>query len=175
MRAEWFEFRPEFKLFMAFNHKPTIRGTDHAIWRRVRLIPFSVTIPVEEQDKAMLAKLQAEWPGILQWAVEGCLAWQQEGLKPPSEVLAATEQYRAEMDVLAGFIEECCEIREGVRVAKGKLYERYGQWCRANGEHPMPKNTFGSRLREKNFKDGHSKSSRFWEDLTLVEGDGDTG
>ncbi len=171
MRAEFFEFRPEFKLFMAFNHKPTIRGTDLAIWRRIRLIPFTVVIPEEEQDKEMLAKLQAEWPGILQWAVEGCMAWQREGLKPPPEVLEATAQYREEMDALAGFIEECCEIGESYQVDKGRLYERYTEWCRDNDELPIQKKAFGSRLKERGVTDGRTKGVRFWVGVTMTNRD----
>ncbi len=101
------------------------------------------------------------------------MAWQQEGLKPPPEVLAATEQYRAEMDVLAGFLAECCEAGDGFQIAKGKLYERYSQWCKSNGEYAMTKIAFGTRLKERGLQDSHTKRGRFWEGLMLVEGDGD--
>jgi putative DNA primase/helicase len=93
--GEHFEFQPMFKLWLAVNHKPVVQGTDHAIWRRIRLLPFIVTIPVAEQDKRLAEKLQSELPGILRWAVEGCLAWQQEGLEPPLVVKRATGDYRA--------------------------------------------------------------------------------
>lgn len=78
--SEFFQFRPEFKLWLAANHKPVIRGTDQAIWRRIRLIPFTVTIPEQEQDPDLVRKLTAELPGILRWAVDGCLAWQRSRL-----------------------------------------------------------------------------------------------
>lgn len=86
------------------NHRPLIQGTDHAIWRRIRLIPFTVTIPEPERDKQLGEKLLAELPGILRWAVEGCSAWQQEGLESPLAVKGATGEYRAEMDTVAQFI-----------------------------------------------------------------------
>ncbi|HLI51013.1 MAG TPA: phage/plasmid primase, P4 family, partial [Thermomicrobiaceae bacterium] len=86
MRAEWFEFSPTFKLWLATNHKPVIRGTDHAIWRRIRLIPFTVTIAEADQDKELPAKLRAEMPGILRWAIDGCLSWQRDGLGVPEAV-----------------------------------------------------------------------------------------
>jgi len=96
---EYFEFRPEFKLFLAVNHKPQIHGTDEAIWRRVKLVPFNVYIPPEERDKALGGKLRAELPGILNWALEGCLEWQRGGLREPEEVIAATADYRREQDL----------------------------------------------------------------------------
>ncbi|HYU47276.1 MAG TPA: phage/plasmid primase, P4 family, partial [Terriglobales bacterium] len=102
--AEFFDFHAEFKLWIACNHLPTIRGTDHAIWRRIRLIPFTVTIPDEQQDKKLPGKLQAELPGILRWAIQGCLAWQEQELSTPSEVIAATKDYRALMDVIGGVL-----------------------------------------------------------------------
>src|SRR5262249_51948077 len=105
--GEHFEFQPMFKLWLAVNHRPVVQRTDHAIWRRMRLLPFMVTIPAAEQDKRLPEKLQAELPGILRWTVESCLAWQQEGLEPPAAVKQATEDYRAEMDVIAAFIQKC--------------------------------------------------------------------
>jgi putative DNA primase/helicase len=83
LHAEWFSFKPEFKIFLAANHKPVIRGTDHAIWRRIHLIPFNVQIPEAERDKELPDKLKAELPGILNWAIDGCILWRDQGLTPP--------------------------------------------------------------------------------------------
>src|SRR5262249_1677210 len=102
--AEYFEFRPGFKLWLAANHKPVIKGTDYAIWRRIHLIPFSVQFEGEHKDTELAAKLLTELPGILAWAVRGCLAWQRDGLRPPEMVQAATEEYRKEMDVVGNFL-----------------------------------------------------------------------
>jgi putative DNA primase/helicase len=96
LRAEWFDFRPEFKLWLATNHKPVIRGTDKGIWDRIRPIPFTVSIPEERQDKELANKLMTELAGILAWAVRGCLEWQRTGLGVPEEVREATEGYRTE-------------------------------------------------------------------------------
>jgi putative DNA primase/helicase len=93
---DFFEITPTWKLFLAANHKPTIRGGDYAAWRRIKLVPFTVTIPDEEKDRNLPAKLRAEWPGILAWAVRGCLDWQKYGLGEPEAVRAATDAYRAE-------------------------------------------------------------------------------
>ena len=103
MRQDFWQFDPTHKVFMAVNHKPEVRGTDTAIWRRLRLIPFEQTIPPAEQDKKLPQKLEAELPGILRWALEGCLEWQREGLQAPEEVRKATGAYRSEMDVIGAF------------------------------------------------------------------------
>lgn len=95
MRQDFFEFTPQFKLMIAGNHKPSLRSSNEAIRRRFHLVPFTVTIPVAERDLQLGEKLRAEWPGILQWAIEGALAWQRGGLSPPAAVTAATAAYLA--------------------------------------------------------------------------------
>jgi putative DNA primase/helicase len=97
--GEFFDFVPTFKIFMATNHKPMIKGTDHGIWRRIKLIPFTTTIRAEKQDKHLEEKLIREGPGILNWLIEGVKRWFAEGLVPPAEINGATEEYRNEMDV----------------------------------------------------------------------------
>jgi putative DNA primase/helicase len=135
MREDFWEFSPTHKLILCTNHKPKIRGTDHAIWRRLRLFPFTVTIPDEQQDKQLLDKLRAERKGVLAWLVRGCLDWQREGLGLPEAVRAATEGYRSEQDLLAGFIEECCITgSSSYRCRAGELYGRFRAWCEASGE-----------------------------------------
>ena len=158
LHAEWFEFTPSFKIFLATNHKPVIRGTDHAIWRRIRLVPFTVTIPEAEQDKELGVKLLDELPGILAWAVRGCLAWQREGLEMPPEVRLATEAYRSEMDRVSNFLDDCCVLDARRRARAGALYEAYRGWCDANEERSMSGTRFGRRLTAGGFdkiKDGH--------------------
>lgn len=151
MRADFFEFAPTHKVFLAANHKPEVRGTDTGIWRRIKTVPFDVTIPKEDRDPALSAKLRAELPGILRWAVEGCLAWQSEGLGEPEEVKAATAEYKAEMDVLAGFIEERCVTGPGAWTRFADLYAEYERWCQESGETTEKKRTFGTRLKERGF------------------------
>jgi len=166
---EFFEFRPVFKLFLACNHKPIIRGTDNAVWRRIRLVPFTVTIPEEEQDRNLPAKLRAEAEGVLAWAVRGCLEWQREGLKPPQEVMAATQAYREEMDPLAGFLGESCVMSPGVKAAASDLYRAYKAWCEKTGEEPVTQTTFGLRLGERGFsRVRHSGGRFFWHGIALA-------
>lgn len=133
MRQDFFEFDPTHKLMLVANHKPEIRGTDHAIWRRICLIPFDVTIPEAEQDKALFEKLRMELPGILNWAMQGCLEWQRDGLEVPAVVAAATEQYRNESDMLGAFLDECTVQGETLEAKGGELYNAYKIWCEQNG------------------------------------------
>lgn len=149
--AEAFEFAPQFKLWLAANHKPVIRGTDDAIWRRVRMIPFTVQIPEKERDQQLLVKLRGELPGILAWAVEGCLAWQRDGLGAPREVLAATDAYRAESDTLGGFLGECCVLDTQAATPMTELHKAYVQWAKDNGERELSKIQLGMKLTERGF------------------------
>ena len=109
MRRDFFTFIPLFKLFIAGNHKPGLRGVDEAIRRRLNLIPFTVTIPVAERDVHLADKLGPEMPGILAWAIEGCLLWQRVGLQPPATVVEATHNYMAAEDALSLWIMERCK------------------------------------------------------------------
>ena len=167
LHREFFDFEPQFKIWLACNHKPRITGTDYAIWRRIRLIPFTVTIPEDERDLDLLNKLRAELPGILAWAVAGCELWQTHGLKPPDEVAAATNEYRQESDSIAQFIEECCNLDSQQTVSKNGLYEAYQKWAEQSGEHPLTKKGLGIRLLEKGFKEIRNKKSRFWDGIGL--------
>ncbi|MBA7614662.1 DNA primase [subsurface metagenome] len=149
--GEFFEFIPQFKLFLGTNHKPLIHGTDLAIWRRIRLIPFAITIPEEKQDKELIGKLKEELPGILNWAIKGCLEWQKDGLGPPEEVKTATEEYRKESDVLASFLEESTSIDKEEMIKSSVLYSHYSDWCKENGEKIINRTAFGKSILEKGF------------------------
>jgi hypothetical protein len=149
---EAFEFTPAFKLWLAANHKPRIHGTDLGIWRRVRLIPFTVEIPDAERDPNLKAALLEELPGILTWAVAGCRLWQLEGgVGLPAEVRDATEAYRVESDTLGAFLDEYCEIGSGYSVATAPLYEAYKEWAKDGELHPLTKIAFGRQLQERGF------------------------
>ena len=159
MREDFWEFKPTHKVFLAANHKPEVRGTDHAIWRRIKLIPFNVTIPKEEQDPRLPEKLRDEQPGILAWAVRGVLDWQREGLGEPEEVRVATEGYRFETDVLARWINERCILREGTWATFRDLYGSYRAWCESSGERAETKTKFGLRLTERGIENGRGGSN----------------
>ncbi len=168
---EEFEFPPQFKIWLAANHKPQVRGTDHAIWRRIKLIPFTVTIPKEEQNPKLDLELKEELPGILQWAVEGCLLWQKEGLGEPEAVRQATEDYREEMDVLSDFLSDRCAIGANYQVSPTEIYTAYEAWCTANGEAKQPQRWLASQLKERGFKQPRTKGGRFWSGIGLIRRD----
>jgi putative DNA primase/helicase len=146
LHAKPISFQPTFKLFLATNHKPQIRGTDNGIWRRIHLIPWTVAIPPEEQDKDLKEKLLAELPGILAWIVAGAVSWHRDGLMPPEKVRAAIDAYRAEMDSLAAFFAERCVVGSPYRTGATELYKEYRDWAEQGGEHPMSQVRFGQRL-----------------------------
>jgi P4 family phage/plasmid primase-like protien len=151
MWAEWFDFKPTHALHLSTNHRPEIRGSDAAIWRRIRLVPWSVTIPPAEQDRKLPEKLRAELPGVLTWIVRGCLEWQREGLQAPEEVRQATKAYRAEMDVLAAFLADCCLRAEDETAFAGDLWGAWKRWCEESGEQAGTQKRFGGRLAERGF------------------------
>ena len=166
LHQEFFEFVPEFKIVLSTNHKPSIRGTDAAIWSRIHLVPFDVTIPKSEQipRTLMLERLKKEWPGILAWAAEGCLAWQKEGLEKPEEVERATSDYRADSDILGGFISDCCIINPLAKCRSTDLYVQYQKWCGDNGEEYFKFRTFGAVLEERGLRRtrlGHKQDRGF--------------
>ncbi len=172
MREDFWEFQPVAKLWLGTNHRPTIRGTDTAIWRRVRLIPFTVTIPPEERDRELPAKLRAEAPGILRWAVEGCLAWQREGLCPPADVTCATDAYRQDEDRLGAFIAECCKTGPGFVAKSADLFAAYARWAEDRREFVGTAKAFALALEERGFAagtSGHAKTS-IRKGIGLLEG-----
>lgn len=161
MHQDFFEFEMTGKLWLAANHKPEIRGTDYAIWRRIKLVPFTVTIPPEKRDAALPNKLLAELPGILAWAVAGCVSWVNEGLGVCDAVALATQSYKDESDVLAGFFEACCVLDSGASVSAKELRNTYEAWCLENGEHPFSARKLGRILTERGFdrqKVGHANA-----------------
>jgi putative DNA primase/helicase len=170
MRENWFEFDPQFKLFLACNHRPVIKGTDGAIWRRIRLVPFNVVIPEQDQDKDLPEKLRAEAPGILRWLVDGCLGWQISGLGEPEEVTGATEAYRRDMDVLGTFLDAECLQGPAFSVSKKALYSAFAEWSIKNGEETMPQRVLSHCLQERGFesrKDGPGRRGHWWLGLGL--------
>jgi putative DNA primase/helicase len=167
--GEYFTFTPQFKLWLGTNHKPVIRGTDRAIWRRIRLVPFTVTIPPEEQDPELKEKLCGELSGILTWALEGCAAWRWHRLGECQAVHAATESYREESDVLADFLASECVQAPGVAVLSRDLYQRYEAWCEANGERALTQRNLGRALEERGFlPQRRHGGTRWWAGVGLL-------
>lgn len=166
--SELFEYRPEFKLFLATNHKPEIRGTDPAIWDRLRLVPFGVRIPEGERDRHLAAKLRAELPGILAWAVRGCREWQAHGLQSPAEVTRATAQYRADMDDLAGWLAECCTVAPDATAYAQAAVESFNAYT---GQRITPKR-LARALTERGFTSTRTMAGVRWQGFGLLGASG---
>lgn len=163
-----FEFKPEFKLWMATNHKPVIRGTDTGIWRRIHMIPFTCVIPEGKVDRRLKYKLAAEMTGIFRWAVEGCLLWQKEGLKMPRAVLEEVREYRREMDVISAFVEDKCTVGKGLSVQSSALYAAYLRWADSGNEYKMSNTKFGLEI-AKRFEKVKGRKYNYYSGLTLDE------
>jgi len=162
LHKEYFDFKPQAKLWVRGNHKPIVRGTDDGIWRRIQLIPFTVQIPKEKRDKQLTERLRAEYPGILNWIIEGCLAWQRHGLKAAKAVAEWTASYRDEQDLFGDFIEECCEVGADNSIQSSALYERYNQWARDSGYRPMSTAAMSRTLEERGFVKRKNKAGKHW-------------
>ncbi len=168
MREDFWEFRPSHSVFMATNHRPVVRGNDHAMWRRLKLVPFAVTIPDAEQDRELTAKLRAEWPAILRWAVQGCLGWQQCGLGEPEVVRAATDGYRSDEDQIEQFIADRCMVGPSYQVRSSAIYKSYREWCDQQGERPLSQKKFSQRL-EENGREKYRSNGIWFAKITLTE------
>lgn len=164
--SEEFEFKPEFKLWMATNHKPIIRGTDTGIWRRIHMIPFNVQIPEDKVDKNLTHKLKAEMAGIFKWCIDGCLMWQREGLQMPAAVLKSVREYRREMDVISAFIEDKCTLEGTVQASM--LYAAYVSWADSNNEYCMSNTKFSTEL-AKRFEKVRGKNYNFFNGISLFK------
>lgn len=167
---EHFTYRPTYKLFLGVNDKPVIRGSSKGTWRRIRLVPFTVEIPDQKVEKQFLEKLRPEFAGILAWAVRGLEKWKGPGLKPPPEVVEATKEYREEMDIVGGFLSECCVRESEAETTARELYGRYKAYCEHGGERPLSQRDFGLALRQRGFnpvRRGENRR-RAWEGLRLA-------
>ncbi len=163
--ADYFEFEPRFTVVMATNHKPTITGTDHAIWRRIHLVPFDVVISPERRDPHLVDRLAGELPGILAWAVRGCLEYQRDGgLRPPERVQAATREYRAGQDQLGEFIDDSCDTAESATVTNPALYAAYQMWA---GKGAWSHRRFTAAMRERGYEPTRSGKARGWVGIGL--------
>jgi putative DNA primase/helicase len=168
MREDFWSFTPTHKLFLAANHKPTVRGTDHAIWRRIRLVPFTVTIAEDKKDPQLLEKLLVERAGILRWAVDGCLDWQRRGgLCAPKEVVDATTSYRQEQDVVGEFVEDRCDIASHFMVTTRDLLREYRGWCETNGHRELSPKGLGAQLSARGFVGAKKNHQRCWMGLRV--------
>jgi putative DNA primase/helicase len=163
-----FDFRPQGKIWMSGNHKPRITGTDNGIWRRVRLIPFEARFEGERCNPNLAAELREELPGILRWAVGGCLAWQEGGLELPEKVKLAVAEYRSDEDELGAFIADCIEeAPEAATCLRKDVFDAYAKWAAAEGiRHPMTQKQLSRKLKDRGWTDLYGK---YWRGVRIVE------
>jgi putative DNA primase/helicase len=162
LHQEFFDFKPTHRILIRGNYKPVIVGTDEGIWRRLRLVPFNVQIPSEEQDKRLAEKLRAELPGILRWAVQGCLEWQDAGLKPPAIVMDAVQQYREESDTLGRFIDECCNVKTVGEAKSSAFFDQYQTFVEKSGERWISSKDLPTEMQRRGFKHKPTKTGKIY-------------
>jgi putative DNA primase/helicase len=155
MRKDFFDFDMQAKLFVSGNFKPSLRSVDEAIKARMNLVPFPVFFPEEARDDTLIEKLKPEWPKILAWMIEGCLAWQRDGLKPPKAVTAATESYLADQNLIAQFLEECCEFASESTLT-ARLFTVWVEWTRRAGEQAGRRKEFVDAMENQLGKQTHT-------------------
>jgi putative DNA primase/helicase len=168
MRQDFFEYVPAFKLFIVGNHKPSLRSVDEAIRRRFHLIPFAVTIPPEDRDPYLREKLKAEWPGILAWMIEGCLHWQEIGLRPPQAVLDATAAYLEGEDAISAWMEEKCERAPSAWERSSALYGSWKAWADLAGEQPGTMKRFVQQLETRGLQPFRKTDGRGFSGIKIV-------
>ena len=168
MREDHWEFKPSHLPIIVTNHRPRVRGTDEGIWRRLRLVPFAVTIPKAERDSRLSEKLAEELPGVLAWAVRGCLEWQQSGLAEPESVLQATSQFRESSDSVASWLKEVCDTSNPDGFIRAKeARESYERHCRDNGDQHIGPRKFGEELKRR-FEHGRDRGGTFYRGVEIV-------
>jgi P4 family phage/plasmid primase-like protien len=172
MHSEWFSFRPVAKFVLAVNHRPSVSDDSVGFWRRIRLVPFQQSFYGARCDDRLEQHLRSEGPGILRWAVEGCLAWQQGGLGTANAIRDATSTYQMDSDPLSEFLSDCCEQAVTAVTRAAELHEAYQKWAdrqrlakadRLNGKD------FGQRMGER-FKKVHRNTGKVYEGIRLVVG-----
>ena len=168
MRQDFFEFLPTFKLFIAGNHTPSLNGVDESIRRRFHLIPFRVTIPVEERDAELTEKLKGEWPGILRWLIQGTLEWQNKGLQPPRNVAEATEAYLSAEDGHSAWIAERCAVNPDAWSSTSELFGSWSLWAHFAGEPIGTKKSFVRTLIDRGYSPMRKNDARGLKGLRLL-------
>lgn len=170
MREDEWSFRPSHTAFMHTNHPPRVRGSDEGIWRRLKIVPWDVTIPAAAVDEHLSTRLAREAAGILNWIVAGARWWAQEGLTAPPAVTTATDSYRASEDHVGRFLADCTEADRRLSTPAGEIREAYEKWCAAAGETPWSAQAFGRALTRRGYESGLAgrAKNRVWKGLNLL-------
>ncbi len=158
--ANFIEGPASYKVHLVGNHKPLIAGTDDGIWRRFVLIPWPVSIPPEQRDPLLRERITQEAPGLLNWLLQGCIAWNRDGLQIPDRCRALTNDFRQESDELADFIGETMTKDPESYCLKGEVYNAYKQWAEEGGLRPKTKRQLSTALQERGFESGRTSTTR---------------
>ena len=164
--GEYINFKPNGKIWLTTNNRPEIRGSDDGIWRRIKEIPFNRQFTSEEQDKELEYKLVLEMSGILNWAIEGCLKMQSEGLTIPASIEESVKEYRQELDTVSMFIDEMC-IESPDTTTVSTMYENYRDWCQTQRCHAVGKGQFGKAMQEHGYVQERDRNGRFWKGVSI--------
>jgi putative DNA primase/helicase len=160
MREDFSDYTPQFKLLLSGNHRPRLRSVDDAMRRRMHLVPFVVTIPEKDRDSHLAEKLRDEWGGVLQWAIEGCLLWQKQGLRPPRAVTDATTEYLDEQDVIGLWLQEATVPEPNAKTPPSLLHAAYLGWAEKNNEYQLSANQFAEKLSNRGYPTTRSNGVR---------------
>jgi len=167
MRQDNFSYTPQFSLVAYGNFAPHVRNVDGALKRRLHILPMNHPIPREEQDPELDIKLRAEYPKILNWIIQGCLLWQQEGLGMPEDMQHATDKYLEAEDSFGEWLEERVERAEGIFTSRKDAYANYRAWCESNGEHAVGSKRFSQQLELRGFERGKSGGERGFKNMAV--------
>ena len=171
LNQEFFEFSPQFKIYFTSNHKPIVKGADEGIWRRIKIIPFNVTIPKEDVDKRLNEKLTNELPGIFNWIIRGALMWRKEGLGKAKAVDISTEEYKSEMDLIEPFLKAECFLHEEAKVEARELYKKYEQYCFDSSDFAVKNRTFYRMIESRGFKKKNGAKNKVYIHGIGIEGE----
>lgn len=176
MRQDYFEWEATHKIILVTNNLPTIKEDTHAVWRRLRRVPFKYQVPDEDVDLELTDKLIEERSGILNHLLRGCLSWQADGLSWPEEITEATEEYRGEQNTVKDFVESHTELGDFCRCSVGELRGAYDQFCRDNAiSETISAQAFNSRIealgpvRENAWWKG--RTQKCWKGIGLLQHD----
>lgn len=170
MHCNFFQFKPVAKLWMHGNHRPTIHGSDNGIWRRILLIPFTVTIPENERDPFILEKLEKEKEGIFALMVKAAIECYKSGLRPPEKVIKVTSGYRNDQDIIGEWFDDNCISGENYTVQRQELYSNYRVWAESRGLRVLSAKWLANEL-QRRYKISSHKSSgvRYWVGISIVQ------
>jgi putative DNA primase/helicase len=167
MRQDFVEFEPSHTAVLITNHLPTVSGDDPAVWRRLRVVPFDVVIPEGQRDPELPERLQGAADEVLTWCIRGWEEYRQIGLAEPQQVLARTDEYRADSDVIARFISDECVTVPTVKMVTSKLFEAFQQWRATEGVPELSMRAFGQALERHGYPAIKDRNGRYRQGIAL--------